>query len=247
MKYVFIIILTTVLGLIFSTDSFAAKKANNKSGILYGDSNSPIDYTRTNILIVRKSLQRPVPKPTPLPDKDNIQPVKEPEPEPAPVVDTGIVIDVEVRDAMSLYRQNGWFNLSSYSEKSGIMMAFGKPDIKPIIRSNQYAPVDILFIDKQGKIIQIVPNILLSELEEDIYPSSPVLAFLFLKGGACAGLSINAGDEVQYSLFKKPPVILNAPSDQHAQQPMEPAIKDTPEKKAPTQQISAPVQPVILK
>ena len=122
-------------------------------------------------------------------------------------------------------------------------MAFGKPVIKPIVRSNQYAPVDILFIDKQGKITQIAPNILLSELEDDIYPSSPILAFLFLKGGACADLQINAGDQVQYSLFKKPPVILNAPGQPPAEEPKE-AIK-IPE--THSKETAAPVQPVILK
>jgi uncharacterized membrane protein (UPF0127 family) len=245
MRFLFIIIIPLLIALA-PGDSFAAKKVHNKSGIFYGENNSPIDYTRTNILIIRKSLPK-TPKPISLPDKDNIQPIKAPEPEPVPVPDPGIILDVEVRDAMSLYNQNGWFNLSSYSDKSGIMMAFGKPDIKPIIRSNQYAPVDILFIDKQGKIIQIVPNILLSELEEEIYPNSPILAFLFLKGGACADLLINAGDEVQYSLFKKPPVILSAPTNPNAPKPLETIIKDTPEKRIPTQQIPAPVQPVILK
>lgn len=93
------------------------------------------------------------------------------------------------------------------------MMVFGEPTIQPIIPSAQYAPTDILFIDKQGKITQIVPNILLSELDQEIYPEKEILAFLFLKGGTCADLSINVGDDIQYSLFKKPPLILGAPKE----------------------------------
>lgn len=127
------------------------------------------------------------------------------------VAEDAVDFDVEIRDGMSLYNQNGWFNLSSYSDKQGVMMAFSEPSIQPIVNSAQYAPVDILFIDKQGKITQIVPSILLSDLEQDIIPAEPITAFLFLKGGACADLSINAGDEVEYSMFKKPPRVLNAP------------------------------------
>jgi len=129
------------------------------------------------------------------------------------VAEDAVDFDVEIRDGMSLYNQNGWFNLSSYSDKEGVMMAFSEPSIQPIVNSSQYAPVDILFIDKQGKITQIVPSILLSDLEQDITPSEQILAFLFLKGGACTDLSINAGDEVEYSMFKKPPRILNAPKN----------------------------------
>jgi len=132
------------------------------------------------------------------------------------VAEDAVDIDVEIRDGMSLYSQNGWFNLASYSEKEAVMMAFSEPAIQPIVNSAQYAPVDILFVDKQGKITQIVPSILLSDLEKDIIPDEPILAFLFLKGGACAELSINAGDEVEYSMFKKPPRILSAPKTDSA-------------------------------
>jgi uncharacterized membrane protein (UPF0127 family) len=177
------------------------KKIVDKSAIKAAS--TPIFYTRDKIKIWRKSPPKP---PTPLPWKKNDAPEK-------PEIDnTIIVLDVEIRDGMSLYNQSGWFNLSSLSDNTGVMMAFGEPAIQPIINSAQYAPVDILFVDKQGKIAQIVPNILLSELEQEIHPKSPILAFLFLKGGACAELSINAGDEIEYYLFKKPPLILNAPN-----------------------------------
>ncbi len=232
---IFMVLLLVFCG---STDSLAAKKAHNTSRIIYGDGTNPIDYTRTNIIIVRKSLPKPTPKPTT--DHDKIVEPKPPETPPAQ--NPELVFDVEVRDGMALYNQNGWFNLSSYSDMSGVMMAFAKPDIRPIVRSAQYAPADILFIDKQGKISQIAPNILLSELEDDIYPQSPVLAFLFLKGGSCAELSINVGDEVQYSLFKKPPVILNS-----TQTTVPDTTKEAPKESPPViQQESAPVQPVIL-
>ncbi|MEK6746906.1 MAG: DUF192 domain-containing protein [Pseudomonadota bacterium] len=209
-----IIIATAVSGLLFSlatTSSFAAdKKASSLRANAAKEYNASIDFVRTNIVILRKSMPKPKMDPDPpmlLQDESIIRPVPENiEPE-----DPALAFDVEIRDGMSLYNQSGWFNLSSYSEKSGVMMVFARPDTKPIIRSTQYAPVDILFIDKQGAITQIAPSINLSEIEEDIYPNAPILAYLFVKGGTCANMHINVGDEVQYSLFKKSPLILDSP------------------------------------
>ena len=161
--------------------------------------NSPIFYSRDKILLHRKATPRPA---EPLPWQASTPPVTKLD---------DLILDVEIRDGASLYNQSGWFNLSSYAENSGVMLTFSEPDLHPIKNSAQYATADILFIDKQGKITQIVPQILLSDLEQDIIPKSPILAFLFLKGGACSELSISAGDEVDYSLFKKSPLILNAP------------------------------------
>lgn len=210
------IIAFIVAGLFFSlwaAESFAAsakKSHTSKKSYTNGDSNSPIDYVRTNIIIMRKSMPKPTPDTTqPMPWQDSS--IIRPTPEETELEDPSLVFDVEIRDGMSLYNQSGWFNLSSYSDRTGVMMVFAKPGIKPIIRSTQYAPVDILFIDKQGNITQIAPNINLSEIDEEIYPSAPILAFLFLKGGTCADMHINVGDEIQYSLFKKSPLILNSP------------------------------------
>ena len=210
-------VLALIIGVLFfsigATGSFAGadqKSHTYKRAHTSSDSNSPIDYVRTNIVILRKSMPKPTPDPTrPMPWQD--ESIISPTPEEVELEEPSLVFDVEIRDGMSLYNQSGWFNLSSYSDRSGVMMAFGKPDIKPIVRSTQYAPVDILFIDKQGNITQIAPSINLSEIDEEIYPSAPILAFLFLKGGTCADLHINVGDEIQYSLFKKSPLILNSP------------------------------------
>ncbi len=222
--FVLIALIFSLVLTLQSTNSFAAKKNHSSSKIFYGETSVPIDYTRTNIVLLRKSMPKPTPQPLPWQDDPTIRPIIEDTQEPQ---DPALVLDVEVRDGMTLYNQSGWFNLSGYSEKSGVMMAFSKPDTKPIIRSTQYAPVDILFIDKQGKITQIAPSILLSEIDEDIYPETPILAFLFLRGGSSADLFINVGDEIQYSLFKKPPVILNAPKENSKE--------------------NAPIQPVLIK
>ena len=225
----FSILAATILALFLTldvTDTFAAKKIPSSNRITSDEPRTQIDYVRTNIVLLRKSMPKPTPHPIPLQDGSQDKSIMPPEEDSPEVENPALVFDVEIRDGMSLYNQSGWFNLSSYSDKSGVMMAFSKPDIKPIIRSTQYSPVDILFIDKQGNVTQIAPNILLSELEDDINPSAPILAYLFLKGGICEQLNINVGDEVQYSLFKKPPLILNSPPPKET--PKEPPVETKP-------------------
>jgi len=165
------------------------------------DPSSPLLYSRANIVITRKVV--PLKTIPPLPWQKG----------PAATVPdaAGVGFDVEVRDGMTLYNQKGWFNLSSPSEKNGVLMVFDAPGLPPVTPATQYAPLDILLIDREGTVLQIIPDIKLSELDQDIVPSSPVLAFLFLKGGLCQKLSINPGDVVEYKLFKKPPTVLSAP------------------------------------
>ena len=158
-----------------------------------------------------------------------------------------LVFEIEVRDGRSLYGQEGWFNLSSYDDNKGVLLAFGAPVLTPIIRSAQYAPVDILFIDREGVITQIVPKVQLAELEQQIMPQSPILAFLFLKSGMCEKLVINPGDVVDYEIFRPSPVILGAPPEkaqvvpQPAQLPQ--AAPPTPQLPQATPAAVAPAAP----
>lgn len=125
--------------------------------------------------------------------------------------DSRLRFEVEVRDGRLLYGQHGWFNLTSYDDNKGVLMAFDRPVRTPIIPSNQYAPVDILFLDAEGKVLQIVPSIQLAELRQELMPASPILAFLFLRAGICEKLVINPGDVVEYDIFRPSPVVLGAP------------------------------------
>lgn len=154
-------------------------------------------YSKSQLAIIRKSLQQ----------DPNMLPWQKQQAEEL----ARIVFNVEVRDGRSLYNQKGWFSLSGYEERSGVLLAFSSPTLSPIVRSQQYAPVDILMIDRQGKVTQILPNIMLSDLEEGILPQSPILAFLFLKSGTCEQLVIAPGDMVEFSIFKKPPTVLGNP------------------------------------
>lgn len=119
--------------------------------------------------------------------------------------------DVEVRDANAYYNQKDWFSLSGPNEDSGVLLVFAQPGRSPIIASGQYAPLDILFIDAQGRITQMLPSIHLSTLAQQIVPQNAVLAFLFLKSGTCQRYAISPGDGVDYAIFHKPPLVLGDP------------------------------------
>jgi uncharacterized membrane protein (UPF0127 family) len=137
--------------------------------------------------------------------------------------DTSAKFDVEIRDGMSLYNQDGWYNLSSYGDHSGLLLLFENEGTQPITRSAQYAAIDILLIDKEGTIAQILPSIVLSQLSADLYPKQPVLAFLLVKGGTAQALNIQPGDIVDYKAFKRPQTVLSTPK-----YPPAPAPNPTP-------------------
>jgi uncharacterized membrane protein (UPF0127 family) len=191
-------------------------------------------YTRTNMVIMRESMQSDALPPLPWQE------------ETASPDSPGVIFDIEIRDGQSLYSQKGWYNLSGPSEKSGVMLMFDHPGIVPIINSAQYAPLDILMVDSQGIIAQIVPNLMMAALEQEILPSSPIKAFLFLKGGACELMNIQPGDRVLYKGFKQPPTVLSAPSRPQqpvASQPvtsMKPLAPTPPESPASQPQTAVP-------
>jgi hypothetical protein len=157
----------------------------------------PMFYNRATIVITRHHVPQ-------LPwQAANAEPSK----------DEGLVFDTEIRDGSSLYNQKGWFNLSSPSQESAIMLTFGAPVLAPVIPTAEYAALDILMLNKEGTILQILPSLQLSNLQEDIYPSSPITAFLLLKGGTCKTLSIMPGDIVNHPIFKRPPTVLTTPAE----------------------------------
>jgi Uncharacterized conserved protein len=98
--------------------------------------------------------------------------------------------------------------LGSLAPHTGLFLMLPYPTIAPVVTVTQYAPVDVLFIDAEGHITQIAPNLVLADLKEDIYPDNEILALLMVKGGSCEELSIHPGDSVIHDIFKKPPQIL---------------------------------------
>jgi uncharacterized membrane protein (UPF0127 family) len=123
-----------------------------------------------------------------------------------------LMLDAEVKDALNFYRQDGWINLRAMREDHAVLLVFEQLSQDPILPASNYAPIDILMVDEQGKITEIAPSLILASLEQEIYPQKPVKAFILLAGGSTGRLAIKPGDEVIYSIFKKPPPIVSESS-----------------------------------
>jgi len=169
---------------------FAALWLISMGGSAYADASMPIIYSRANIAITRMALPPHLPWLVP----EN------------PVV----TFDVEVRDAAMFYKQKDWFSLSGTADNQGVMVVMGEPTVAPITRSPQYAPLDVVMADGDGKITQIIPGVKLSELAQDIFPDAPIMAFVFLKGGTCERQSIHVGDRIGHAVFRKSDILVNS-------------------------------------
>lgn len=152
---------------------------------------SGFTYSRTGIIIQRKSLPA-------LPWQKN--------PPPSP-----LDLEVEVREAKALHQpESGWFDLSGPTADRGMLYLMTDQTTISLKRAPYYAPMDVLFMDSQGMVLQVIPQITLTSLEEDIGAQTTFSAFLLLAGGTCAQLSIAPGDSVQHPFFKQRPPVLSA-------------------------------------
>lgn len=67
---------------------------------------------------------------------------------------------------------------------------------------NTYLPLDMVFIDRRGRIVNIAENT--EPLSERTIPSSgPVLGVLELNAGTARRIGLKAGDIVEHSMFRR--------------------------------------------
>jgi uncharacterized membrane protein (UPF0127 family) len=194
-----------------------------------------LTYTRTEIVLMRASMLDKGPAPLPW-QRDSL-----------PADSPGVIFSVEIRDGMTLYNQEGWYNLSGLSQKNGLLLLFSAPGIAPLAPMSQYAPLDVLMVDKEGTVIQIMPNLVLANLEEDMMPQSPILAFLFLPGGTCEANGINPGDRVIHKAFKRSPAVLTTPTNPVPQPKAAPVVAapDVLTQQQPAAGQPQPAQPLV--
>ena len=146
-------------------------------------SETPVIYNKTTISIL--------PKAQPLP------PPKEPH---------EYRFEVEVR-AAQIPANQGMFIDYGLSDKRGLMTFYSISDNHSLIAENLKMPVDVLFIRKDGIIMQIIPNLHLSALEEDIATDNPFIALLFLKTGLSEQWKLAPGDRVKHGMFIPRPTV----------------------------------------
>jgi uncharacterized membrane protein (UPF0127 family) len=86
----------------------------------------------------------------------------------------------------------------------GMLFPQAAPRVMSMWMKNTLIPLDMLFIDAQGRVIYIRERAT-PESEAIITTPEPVKAVLELAGGECAQLGIRVGDKVRHKLFGSTP------------------------------------------
>jgi hypothetical protein len=99
-------------------------------------------------------------------------------------------------------RSQGLMFRESLDEDRGMLFDFGEPQRASMWMRNTYVPLDMLFIDADGRITQIAADT--QPLSDAVIASrEPVRAVLELKGGISAKLGIKPGDRVIHPIFRR--------------------------------------------
>lgn len=83
---------------------------------------------------------------------------------------------------------------------SGMLFLFDEPHIIRMWMKNTPLSLDMLFIDRSGKIVYIARNTI-PQSTEIISPDTPSLAVLEVNGGTAKKHGIKLGDKVMYKAF----------------------------------------------
>ena len=133
-------------------------------------------------------------------------PVREKDKTPKPT-HAPLSYDIEVRpeDAMKLEYIH---TLNTLTETNGVMIAFAAPSMVALPMMKVYSPVDALFINDAGVVVQILPNVTLGQMAQEVAAHEPVKAFLFLKAGQVAARGIRPQDVVTGNMFTPNPPVM---------------------------------------
>lgn len=94
----------------------------------------------------------------------------------------------------------GLMNRESMDPDAGMLFDFGQPREAAMWMKNTLIPLDMLFMDPQGKVIAIAREAVPGSLRT-ITPGVPVKSVLELNGGRAEELGIEPGDKVIHPIF----------------------------------------------
>ncbi|HYB09553.1 MAG TPA: DUF192 domain-containing protein [Alphaproteobacteria bacterium] len=99
-------------------------------------------------------------------------------------------------------REMGLMFRSSLAPDAGMLFDFKEPQIVAFWMKNTLIPLDMLFIDKTGRIVRIVERAVPGSLTP-ISSGEPVLAVLEVNSGTASRLEIHTGDIVDHPIFQR--------------------------------------------
>ena len=88
----------------------------------------------------------------------------------------------------------------SLAPDAGMLFDFKQPTMATMWMRNTLIPLDMLFVDQHGRIVNIVQRAV-PESDQTIAAAAPVRAVIELNGGTADRLDIKPGDRVLYPIF----------------------------------------------
>jgi uncharacterized membrane protein (UPF0127 family) len=109
---------------------------------------------------------------------------------------------VEVAETPAQMEQGLMFR-RTMAPDAGMLFDYKTPTVATMWMRNTLIPLDMLFVDAQGRIVNIHERAVPQSLDV-IAAASPVRAVIELNGGTAARLRIAPGDRVQHPIFGDP-------------------------------------------
>jgi len=106
---------------------------------------------------------------------------------------------VEIADTRKA-RQRGLMYRRSLADESGMLFNFRRDEVISMWMKNTLIPLDMIFIDRQGRIVRVHARAIPGSLA-GITSGKPARAVLELAGGSAARFGIKAGDVVRHTIF----------------------------------------------
>ena len=89
---------------------------------------------------------------------------------------------------------------TSLAPDAGMLFDYKQPTVATMWMRNTLIPLDMLFVDAQGHIVNIHQRAV-PQSDDQIAAAAPVRAVIELNGGTASRLGIEAGDRVVYPIF----------------------------------------------
>ena len=117
--------------------------------------------------------------------------------------DGRIDFTVELAISQAQMRQ-GLMYRRKMARDAGMLFVYGWPRPSSMWMKNTYIPLDMLFIDSDGRIVRIAERTVPQSLAV-VSSGAPVRAVLELNGGSAARFGIAPGDRVRHEIFGTAP------------------------------------------
>ena len=114
-------------------------------------------------------------------------------------------VEIRSEEAMKLEYIH---TMNTLTETTGVMIVFTLPTMVSLPNFSVTTPVDVLFVDDQGFILQMLPGVVPANITQDIMAKSPVRAFIYLKAGTIKATKLRPRDRVESPVFTPPPPVI---------------------------------------